>query len=892
MVASLWRGDGELAAFDAATRNLLPGRIKLVANAAVDLNAATRIGYSASRIGDGLNTRLRALARMKISNDDWFFAHAPAYGGKLNNDITALMVIARANEMPKNPTIFDIWAAGLNSGLSSVSPNNIANGFEGDHIDKDFTFAGSEGVLTHNTKYWAMLVPVQMVIGANINTAKFLYSANGSNNWLARAVSFWTNRTPAAPVIEEPIPNSIVASGSVVNLTISPNADPDFEFGNASDLGYIDRAGVQVQYAPRPSQANPNPTWIDLPFADFGSGVLRSRGWWIASSKYIEGAFEAPYLLAQNGTVEIRCGTNTPLAGAGLLPSGAWQLRVRQFDFGHSYPVRYGPLSRGLYPSGDNAFKISGGTGNFSPTNYPATNTSPWSDPVYITVSAQVPSPVPLYPINNAAIVDGAVTTLTWQYRNTAVPPYAQGRRTVAIRRVGDSAWTLLADNQLSGSSALIVDEGVFPLVSGNPYEWRVMVVDANGVSSTWSESATFWVVPAPSSGGTRPLPSDTTDGASLGCGTHRVEVFRRGGKVRVAELKNFVHLDWNRVRDDISTAQVTIADWDVDCGELLSRLECWAYELVITRDNGYSQDRVWEGPITLLTYAADRVVIDAKDVMAYAYRRIVKQAMSDRKTGDTVVSRAARVLQNVFGPDDPNVLGYLTVLSREDDAMQYRVMPEYSRTAFEEIDDMAANAGLDYTAIGRAILIWGTKHRIGTLPEFRDADLGASPIVSEYGMSMANRYVVSDGNGIWGEATRLDENGEDPKHGLVEMLSSTWASDSEPEDGTYTQAGLDKVRAGFAEGSERSIASRFPNPVVVRVPDNTSLSPDTVISIQHLVPGVVVPLRSTSTLRTVVANQKLDSIKVVEEKGVETITITLSPFSRDDGAAEGEATE
>jgi hypothetical protein len=298
----------------------------------------------------------------------------------------------------------------------------------------------------------------------------------------------------------------------------------------------------------------------------------------------------------------------------------------------------------------------------------------------------------------------------------------------------------------------------------------------------------------------------------------------------------------------------------------------------------------VWEGPITLLTFESDKVTIDAKDAMGgYAYRRIIKQAMNDfgstsLTAGTTVVDRARRVLQNVFAPDDPNVLAYLQVLSRDDDAKQYRSLPAYSRTAFEEIDDMAANAGLDYTVVGRSILLWGTKHRIGTLPEFKDEDLGASPVVSEYGMSFANRYAVSDGNGVYGEATRLTD-GQDPVYGLVEMLSSTWATDSENESGTYTQEGLATTIASFKEFSERSIADRNPPPEIVRIPDNTTLNPDTVISIQNLVPGVALPLRSTSTLRKVTATQKLDSVKVVEENGVETVSITLSPFSRDDGS-------
>jgi hypothetical protein len=41
-----------------------------------------------------------------------------------------------------------------------------------------------------------------------------------------------------------------------------------------------------------------------------------------------------------------------------------------------------------------------------------------------------------------------------------------------------------------------------------------------------------------------------------------------------------------------------------------------------------------------------------------------------------------------------------------------------------------------------------------------------------------------------------------------------------------------------------------------------------------------------------VVASQKLDSVTVVEQKGEETITVTMSPFSRDDRAPDEEGGE
>jgi hypothetical protein len=669
-------------------------------------------------------------------------------------------------------------------------------------------------------------------------------------------------------------------AGSTIEFSFVPK-DPDRVASFPGDVGpndFDDLAGVHIQYAPVPTTAVPDPEWIDLPITN-GAGTTQGPGWYLDQALGVpsDSGARAFWL---NRKMLIRCGSSSVLqANAGYLPSGDWQVRMRTFDYGHGFSDSTGTLPGAAIPPLADTARL------YTPASYPADNTSPWSSVIKVSVSAQVPAPLPLSPMNGMAVVEGLPITLSWQYRNTYSPPYPQIRRTIQMRKVGAANWTNVNYDEASASSTWLVSG--FPMVSGNEYEWRVQVKDAGDVISAFSDPARFWVVPVPDSGSVLPDPTTLIDGATLGCGKHRIVIYRRGGTERVGEIRKVSYSEWNRVRDDISTARVVVSGWDIDCGNLLSALEPWAYEVVIFRDNGYSSERVWEGPITLLTYENESVTIHAKDVMGYAYRRIIKQAMVDSgkslTAGATVVDRASRIMLNTFAPDDPNVLAYLTVLTRDDDAKQYRSTPGYSRTAFEEIDDMAANAGLDYTAVGRRVILWGTKHRIGTLPEFRDKDLGSSPIVSVYGMSMANVYAISDGNGVYGEATRLDEDGHDEKYGLVEMLSSTWASESTEETGTFTNEGLATVRESFANAAERSIADRYPPPVVVRVPDNTRLNPDTVLSIQHLVPGVVVPLRSTGTLREVVATQKLDAVKVVEQAGVETITVTLSPFSRDD---------
>lgn len=868
MAASSWFADGTVSTYDAASAGLA-ANIFLATNGAVDTNATTRFQYPTP---DPFTNNLIAVAKIRVTYEDYFHAKSPGLGGDPANQITGIMYVAPANMVPTAPSISQILTAALSAGLVFASTTYTTPVPVDGFVDMSFPIIGPASTqLSPNTKYWVAVLPRVWKPSNPLSTATILYTATFPHV-LGRAVSFWSNRTPAAPVISSPVANSVLASNSLINLSITAS-DPD-AVGGSNTPPYSDIAGVHVQYAARPSADNPNPPWYDLPFATSG-GTLLNKGWWIkGSNANLPG--EGVAALALTRTVQVRCGAASPTPSAGLLPSGTWQIRVRTFDFGHPWPNLYNPL----------VGYISGGS--YSPSNYPAANTSPWSAPVIITISAQVPAPIPLFPVGNVAVAESLPVTLSWQYRNTAVPPFPQSHRSIRIRKVGEAVWTdLLAFNASASASYTISG---YPLVSGNHYEWQVRTRDSSGVDSVWSDIVRFWVVPTPASGAERPLPSSSIDGATLGCGNNRVFIFRRGGLIRVAELTGITSVEWNRTRDDISTAEVVVSGWDQDCGFLLSQLEPWAYEIVIIRDNGYSRDRVWEGPITLLTYQQDKVTIDAKDVMAYAYRRLIRQQMDDSRNGDSVISRGTRILQNAFAPDDPNILAYLTLIIHEDDPMQYRSTPAYARTAFEEIDDMAANSGLDYGAYGRAILLWGTKRRIGTLPEFKNENFGSPPIVSVYGMSTANVYVVSDGNGIYGQATRLDEFGKDETYGLVEMLSSSWASDSEPEEGTYTQAGLDKVRASFAESAERSIASRYPPPVVVRVPDNTTLNPDTVVSIQQLLPGVVIPLRSTGTLRTVVANQKLDAVKVVQNRGAsEVISITMSPFSRDDAETSGE---
>lgn len=289
-----------------------------------------------------------------------------------------------------------------------------------------------------------------------------------------------------------------------------------------------------------------------------------------------------------------------------------------------------------------------------------------------------------------------------------------------------------------------------------------------------------------------------------LGCGVHRVFVYDRGGEHRLGEITPIASVTWSRVRDDISNASVTTAGFGPDCCRLMESLHAMRHELVIFRDDV----RVWEGPITLLTYQADSVSIEAHDVFYYLFRRAIENGYNDGYPNlKTVVARSVLICQDELARDDPNVAAYLTRFDRPDDAQEARAVQAYQKTVYEEIDDMAANAGLDYTTVGRRIMFWDTHNVIGRLSVFDDAAFLGNPIISEYGSSLCTTSIVSDGQGNFGTA-----GGEDFFYGCVEMIFSSYSSAGPPlQAGELTTINQNRVKAEAAYRTARAAYLRYP---------------------------------------------------------------------------------
>lgn len=553
-----------------------------------------------------------------------------------------------------------------------------------------------------------------------------------------------------------------------------------------------------------------------------------------------------------------------------------------------------------------------------------------WSLANSFYVSSVSSPPVPLSPVKDSALDVNEPTDFTWRFVDPD-PGDHQTKADLRYRLVGqpDSDWIMLLG---------VVDPGVPGLdpswtlptetfITGYHYEWQVRTYDfLGGLASDWSESGTFWAIGTPGAAVAGvPVQVSPLVAGALGCGTYRVFIYAQGGMQMLGEVTPMLDLTYGRVRDDISHALLHTNGAGQDCGGFYGALRCWMHELVIFRDGV----REWEGPITRLTYQGDDVEIEAQDVMAYLYRRIMRQGYNDSYqtlagqviSAPTVVARAQQIAVNALAPYDPNILPYLTVIQFSDDARESRVVADYSRTAFEEIDDLAATAGLDYTVVGRRIIMWDTHRSIGKLPEMRDGDFVDHPIITEYGMQLCNYSAVTNGSGVWAAVTPANLNPPEmpvvnggflppggPIHGTVtpnpvldtrwwraygpiEMLASAYGEAAGGSNEVLTAAAKQTLVNAMRSQAQRNINDRWPTPVIVRIPDNSTLNPDVGITFDQFVPGVWVPIRARASLREVVQWQKLDSVTVnVDASGGEKVQVVMSPapnFGEDPDAAD-----
>jgi hypothetical protein len=375
------------------------------------------------------------------------------------------------------------------------------------------------------------------------------------------------------------------------------------------------------------------------------------------------------------------------------------------------------------------------------------------------------------------------------------------------------------------------------------------------------------------------PAPVDTN---TLGSGIHSVFLHDRGGQRRIGAIIDNTMVRWERVRDDISTATIIVSPEGVmACSDVLREMSVGRHEIVIYRN----KERVWEGPITRITWKSSSIEITAHDICHYLTRTIMRSGYDNRYSAENskvgpVTERMRTILVNELQRKEAltppyRILNYLDVRTNENTVNTARLSLPYQRTVWEEMDEMAAKSGLDYTVVGRRLALWDVHDNIGQLPLLSDKDFESELIVTAYGMELCTYSGVTDGEGRWGAVG----TSQDPYYGEVELLHTMYGEGLDAADPENpTQEELDALARELTSQAQRNLAGRYPTPTIVRIPDGTGLNPNAPVTITQLVPGVRVPIRATLLSLTLEQEQKLDRLAVEQTAGGETVSVTLSP--------------
>lgn len=373
-------------------------------------------------------------------------------------------------------------------------------------------------------------------------------------------------------------------------------------------------------------------------------------------------------------------------------------------------------------------------------------------------------------------------------------------------------------------------------------------------------------------------------------CEKHTAVITDRGGQnvLGYVEPLNAVH--YGRVRDEISEGWVRIVQPTKECYSLFNEVSANRHELVIYR----GAERVWEGPIIRIERHSGHINVVARDVMHYAYRTVchneydnsqywvdlpgdgLGDADSDNNVNDQwvdnsvpCVDRAYTILTTELNRKKEtlsppiNVVAHMVKRRYKDTAKErrsYRKTLAYTQTVYDDIESMATHGGLDYTVVGRNIILFDNRLPIGMTEPITERDIIGELVVTSYGMESFTRVFTVGDDGMYGEAGGVHEF-----YGEWEDCEQMFDEDSEVPP---SQEALTNAAAYALQGA-------LPVPTRVRLPENTTLNPDGVLSLKDMVPGVYIPVHATLPSMDLTQVLKLDSVTVEETEGGEVISIS-----------------
>jgi hypothetical protein len=355
----------------------------------------------------------------------------------------------------------------------------------------------------------------------------------------------------------------------------------------------------------------------------------------------------------------------------------------------------------------------------------------------------------------------------------------------------------------------------------------------------------------------------------TLGCATtYAAAVHAQGGAKLWTRLDGITALDWGRVRDDFSTAQVTVAKTTAgaDCCGRLGQTSSWGHELTIYRNGGL----VWQGPIVKKTETRTEFVLDARDMIAWLDRRAINPvglehwAPTPLNTGAMIRGMILDGFPVADPTRNPGLTQYLDV--RDTPGQTSTLDHNWKDTVFvgELVRELVA-AGVDFYTVGRRIVLTSDREQLARHPlRLTDEHFMAELKVVENGLDAATRGLLVGGQPLDGAGAPIPNvspivgrsGGPVAFYGQIDKISTS--------PNTTSVAVANGIAAAM-----RSYG--YPPPVDLIVPDGARLSPHAPVTIEQLLPGVVISVHLVGYCTPIAQDFRLTELDVTWRPGTDT---------------------
>lgn len=370
--------------------------------------------------------------------------------------------------------------------------------------------------------------------------------------------------------------------------------------------------------------------------------------------------------------------------------------------------------------------------------------------------------------------------------------------------------------------------------------------------------------------GGDTPIPRsnvrDLDDSIKrLGCGEPTFFLTSRcssSGALCVLD-GNVVSAKWDRRLDDVSEAELVMkfgGDATYTCCECLAEAEPWCHELHIWRDG----EEVWVGPVQEIEYQRDQVTIKAKDSLAWLSVRVPPVDINTIGLTTDLTDVAVDLLEIAFAEDSPDYTCELDNLYTVPSGYSFDVFfPAFDQTALETLRDLS-DAGLDFTTLGRTIVLFGDPSALIPLIILNDAHIMGDILVRKDGALQGNRFYVhfeGDG-GIPASGEAVDKF----CYGPIERM----------RDGDGLVSGVDAAATADIYVEASAIAPR-----TIELTPGSRLSPETPWVINEMVPGARVDVAVTRLCLNLTQSFRLTNVTVEYDPDEgESVGITVVPIN------------